>query len=153
MMERIDQALALQYTAGREAARERFAALWHELGAARDPLYRCRLAHHMADLQDDPHEELAWDVRALEAADQITDNDLEGQQVSLNIAEFYPSLHLNLAEDYRKLGDLAKAWAHADRAAASMSALGTNEYGGLIRTGITRLIERLQSSSSIFRQT
>jgi hypothetical protein len=147
MMERVDQAIALQHTVGRHAARERFAALWDELRPAGDPLCRCRLAHHMADLQDDPHEELVWDLRALEAADQVGDADHSGEHDSVNIAEFYPSRHLNLAEDYRKLGALAKARQHADKAQASIDVLGTSEYGGIIRAGIARLCQRLSSNS------
>jgi hypothetical protein len=148
MMRRIDETLALQHTIGSDAARERFAALWDEIGREGDPVCRCRLAHHLADLQDDPREELAWDLRALEAADQWTDADVKRQHESLSVAAFYPSLHLNVAEDYRKLGELAKAREHAARAEASVDVLGASEYGGMIRSGIARLVERLASTDA-----
>ena len=55
--------------ASREHGRQLLAELWEEAGADDDPLYRVALAHAMADLQDDPREELAWDLRAMHAAD------------------------------------------------------------------------------------
>jgi hypothetical protein len=47
----------------REEARSRFTALWDEIGDEGDPLHHCTLAHFMADAQDDPEEELVWDLR------------------------------------------------------------------------------------------
>ncbi|WP_202449685.1 hypothetical protein [Streptomyces sp. SID4917] len=68
-MTRIGQAAMLLHGGDREEARNRFGALWTEIGEAGDPLHRCTLAHYMADTQDDPGDELAWDLRALTAAD------------------------------------------------------------------------------------
>ncbi|MGW6741746.1 hypothetical protein ACWGDX_13630 [Streptomyces sp. NPDC055025] len=68
-MTRIGQAVMLFHGGDREEARNRFGALWTEIGEAGDPLHRCTLAHYMADTQDDPGDELAWDLRALTAAD------------------------------------------------------------------------------------
>lgn len=109
LMTRVEAAIAVQQGGEKGAARQRFAELWREIGPARDPLCRCRLAHHMADLQDDPAEELTWDLRALEAAALLTDARVKSQHSFLSVAAFYPSLLLNVAEDFRKLGDLAKA--------------------------------------------
>lgn len=42
-------------------------------GEQGDPLHVCTLTHAIADVQDDVHEELVWDQRALAAADLLTD--------------------------------------------------------------------------------
>ncbi|MBK3584812.1 hypothetical protein JHN49_14165, partial [Streptomyces sp. MBT57] len=65
VMTRIGQAVMLLHGGDREEARNRFGLLWAELGADGDALHRCTLAHYMADTQDDPGDELAWDLRAL----------------------------------------------------------------------------------------
>ena len=59
------------------------------------------------------------------------------------MAGLYPSLHLNLSECYRKLGDLGRARAHLESARAGMGALGDDEYGQLIRSGLDRLTRHL----------
>ncbi len=58
VMTRIGQAIMLLHGGDREEARNRFGALWSELGADGDALHRCTLAHYMADTQDDPGDEL-----------------------------------------------------------------------------------------------
>lgn len=56
-----------------ESARRDLLSLWQRIGAAGDAFHRCTLAHYLADLYDDPAESLVWDVRALDAADALTD--------------------------------------------------------------------------------
>lgn len=68
VMTRIGQAIMLLHAGDREEARNRFGELWSEIGEDGDALHRCTLAHYMADAQDDPGDELAWDLRALTAA-------------------------------------------------------------------------------------
>ncbi len=69
VMTRIGQAVILLHAGDREEARNRLGEIWSEIGEAGPPLHRCTLAHYMADAQDDPADELAWDLRALTAAD------------------------------------------------------------------------------------
>jgi hypothetical protein len=64
-------------------------------------------------------------------------------RVPLPVAGLYPSLHPNLAECYRKLGDLGRAREHLQRARAGIGALGDDEYGQLIRGGLDRLAQQL----------
>ncbi len=45
-----------------------------------------------------------------------------------------PSLHLNLAVDYRRLGDDANARRHFDLGRAHLDALSDDEYGDSIRS-------------------
>lgn len=102
---RIGQAVQLNHQGEREAARLEFEAIWDEIGGEQgDPLHVCTLAHAMADAQDDLREELLWDLRALSAADLLTDARMTQAGVGLPAGDLYPSLHLNLSECYRKLG-------------------------------------------------
>ena len=106
-MTRIGKSIELNQHGEREAARAVFAQVWSDIGEeSGDPFHRCALAHSMADVQDDVHDELVWDLRALEAADLMTDERAAQAGVTGPVAGFYPSLHLNLGECYRKLGDL-----------------------------------------------
>ncbi|MEV0357419.1 hypothetical protein AB0H71_15285 [Nocardia sp. NPDC050697] len=130
-------------------ARTALLELWAALGPAGDPLHRCTLAHYLADLYDDPAEALAWNIRALDAADTVTDDRVRDVHNSLTIAGFYPSLHLNLADDYRRLGSFAPAAAHLALARQHAPALGPDPYGDLIRgaiDGVGAAIERRDTS-------
>ncbi|MFD4182098.1 hypothetical protein [Rhodococcus sp. NPDC058514] len=124
-------------------ARAAFATLWEQVGPDGDPLHAVTLAHYMADVQDDPADELEWDLRALAAADTLTDERAKQHHSSLQVAGFYPSLHLNLAADYAKLGDADAARVHLERAEARIGSLADDGYGATIRGGIARLRERL----------
>ncbi|WP_433717162.1 tetratricopeptide repeat protein [Actinoplanes sp. CA-051413] len=142
---RIARGVELHHHQGRpDAAREVFARIWDEIGGERgDPLHVCVLAHALADVQDDVRQELIWDQRALVAADQLTDARVAEAGVPLTAAGLYPSLHLNLAECYRKLGDLGQARDHLRQAQAGIGALGDDGYGQLIRSGLDRLTRLL----------
>jgi hypothetical protein len=63
--------------------------------------------------------------------------------VTMPVAGLYPSLHLNLAECYHKLGDLNRAREHLHRAQAGISAVGDDEYGQLIKVGLDRVAQQL----------
>ncbi|MEV4181884.1 hypothetical protein AB0J28_10645 [Streptosporangium canum] len=144
-MTRIGQGVELHHHRGqREAALELFAQIWDDIGGEQgDPLHVCVLAHSMADVQDDVHQELMWDLRALAAVGLITDERVAQAGVPLSVAGLYPSLHLNLSECYRKLGDLGRAREHLQQARAGIGALGDDEYGRLIKGGMERLAEQL----------
>lgn len=144
---RINQGVQLHHHQGqREAARDLFAQIWDEIGGERgDPLHVCVLAHSMADVQDDVHQELIWDQQALAAADLLTDARLAQAGVTMPLAGLYPSLLLNLGECYRKLGDLDRAREYLQGAQAGIDALGDDEYGQLIKGGLDRLAEQLAS--------
>ncbi|MEV4456979.1 hypothetical protein [Microbispora sp. NPDC049633] len=142
---RIGEGVALHHHQGqRVAARDVFAQIWDDIGGEQgDPLHVCVLAHSMADVQDDVHQELLWDLRALAAADRVTDEAVAQAGVTLPVAGLYPSLHLNLSECYRKLGDLDRARQHLRQARAGIGALGDDDYGRLIKGGLERLTEQL----------
>lgn len=149
MMTRIGQVIMLHRAGDREEARGRFLGLWSEIGENGDPLHRCTLAHFMADAQDDPADELAWDLRALSAADELTDDRLAEHHRSLAVRAFYPSLHLNLAADYEGLGQFEAARGHLRSARGAVGALGDDGYGDGIRAAIDRLERKLASAASL----
>lgn len=140
VLTRIGQAVMLLHGGDREEARNRFGELWTEIGESGDPLHRCTLAHYMADTQDDPGDELAWDLRALTAAE---DPGPATARTSSAVRAFYPSLHLNLAADYLKLQRPDAARLHLSRARAAVNELGDDGYGDGVRTAIGRLERRL----------
>ncbi|MEV7414049.1 hypothetical protein [Streptomyces sp. NPDC089919] len=141
VLTRIGQAVMLLHAGDRAEARNRLAGIWTELGPDGDPLHRCTLAHYMADAQDDPVDELAWDLRALTAADAVPGAPAAAPAPA--VRAFYPSLHLNLAADYLKLRRPQAARTHLDRARAATSALGEDGYGDGVRAAIHRMELRM----------
>ncbi|GHA19664.1 hypothetical protein [Streptomyces purpurascens] len=144
VLTRIGQVVMLHHAGDREEARHRFLDLWAEIGEHGDPLHRCTLAHYLADTQDDPGDELAWDLRALTAAEEISEDGRSASpEGALAVRAFYPSLHLNLADDYLKLGQCDAARTHLRRARGTAAALADDRYGDGVRAAIERLESRL----------
>uniref|UniRef100_A0AAU2K0Z6 Tetratricopeptide repeat protein n=1 Tax=Streptomyces sp. NBC_00049 TaxID=2903617 RepID=A0AAU2K0Z6_9ACTN len=153
VMTRIGQAVILLHAGDREEARNRLGEIWSEIGEEGDSLHRCTLAHYMADAQDDPADELAWDLRALTAADALGHGPGPGsgppdgrpaqREPYLAMRVFYPSLHLSLATDYVKLQRPEAARVHLARARAATGALSDDGYGNGVRAAIARLERRL----------
>ncbi|MGI5371411.1 hypothetical protein [Streptomyces iakyrus] len=139
VLTRIGQVVMLHHAGDREEARHRYLGLWAELGEHGDPLHRCTLAHYLADTQDDPADELAWDLRALTAAEEARE---ESVAVAAVIA-IYPSLHLNLADDYLGLGRRDAARTHLRWAREAAAALADDSYGEGVWAAIARLESRL----------
>ncbi|GGX73016.1 hypothetical protein GCM10010510_17160 [Streptomyces anandii JCM 4720] len=144
VLTRIGQSVMLHHAGDREEARGRLLDLWTEIGEDGDPLHRCTLAHYMADTQDDPADELAWDLRALSAAEELAADRPAGHEDAPAVRALYPSLHLNLAADYAKLGRREAARTHLRRARTAAAALDTDTYGEGIRTAIRQLETRLR---------
>lgn len=147
-MAAIGEAIGLARGGGQAEARGRLVALWQRVGVAGDPLYRCTIGHYLADLCDDVAEALTWDVRALDAADALTDDRAKAHDASLSVAGFYPSLHLNLADNYLRLGSFAAATRHLDEARRRQGVLADNAYGQTVRAGIGHVAEALAAGST-----
>lgn len=145
IMTQIGEAVELGRSGKQDEARQRFDAIWKTIGPNADPFHRCTIAHYAADVQTDPETELIWDQRALAAADEVTDERARRHNPSLAIAGFYPSLHLNLAQDHRNLGDLNKAREHVAAGQASTHTLADDDYGTTIRAGLDRLADELDA--------
>ncbi|MFH9836321.1 MULTISPECIES: hypothetical protein [unclassified Streptomyces] len=151
VMTRIGQAVMLLHAGDREEARNRLGVIWSEIGERGAALHRCTLAHYMADTQDDPGDELAWDLRALTAAEGLTgavDADPGGERGDASaVRVLVPSLHLNLAADYLKLQRFEAARIHLDRAWDAVGVLEDDGYGGGIRAAIGRMEQRMRGSA------
>lgn len=118
-------------------------ALWEKHAANGDPLQICAMAHNLADSEADPASALEWDLHALEAA--TGSRQAEDRDVVPPVPEtFLPSLHLNVADCYRRLGDLERARRHAQFAARREGVLPDDGYGKMIRAGIRRLLAELK---------
>jgi tetratricopeptide (TPR) repeat protein len=151
-MHRIKAAIDLRFSGNQETARRCLTEIWEEISQAGNPIQLCAVAHHLADLQNDLNSELAWDLRALQAADSVTDAH-RAALPSIPADTFYPSLHVNLGEDYRKLGNLGKAHEHLARArealaqCGEMAGMGPDDaYGKLVRSGLERLVGLLDGT-------
>ncbi|MEU3949967.1 hypothetical protein [Streptomyces sp. NPDC029526] len=142
VLTRIGQVVMLHHAGDREEARHRLLGLWAEIGDG-DPLHRCTLAHYLADTQDDPEAELAWDLRALTAAEEALRSGPEVSGASAEVRALYPALHLSLATDYAGLGRPDAARSHLRRARGAAVALADDSYGEGVRAAIRRLEIRL----------
>ncbi|WP_420782806.1 hypothetical protein [Streptomyces sp. LPB2020-019-1HS] len=143
VLTRIGQSVLLHHAGDREEARLRLLDLWHEIAEDGDPLHRCTVAHYMADTQDDPADALAWDLRALSAAEELRDDRLGSHAGAPAARALYPCLHLDLAADYARLGRAEAARSHLRRARAAADALPDDGYGASVRAAIRRLEQRL----------
>jgi hypothetical protein len=79
----------------------------------------------------------------LTAAHELTDDRLAEHDGATAVRALYPSLHLNLAADYVKLGRADAARTHLRQARGAADALGDDMYGESVRAAISRLEMRL----------
>lgn len=144
IMQRIGEGIGASQRGDRSLARSIFEAVWDQIGGTDgDPFHRCAVAHSMADVQADIQDELLWDLRALEAASLLTDERVQADGVTGTALSFYPSLHLNLADVYRRLGELDSALEHVRLGNKTVDALPDDGYGAMIREALARIEQRL----------
>ncbi|WP_239003966.1 hypothetical protein [Nocardia panacis] len=124
------------------AARRALLTLWQELDNGGDPLQRCVIAHHLADLQDTAAQSLRWDQRALGA--------VFGPGVPLDegMRGFLPALYLNLADSHRRIGEFELARMQLTIARGHLEVLAADAYGALIRTRLDRVEAALTSGTT-----
>ena len=72
------------------------------------------LAHFLADMQDDLDDEIAWDEVSLAESAKVSDDELRAIHPDMHLASFMSSLHLNLADGYRRLGRIEAAGRHLE---------------------------------------
>lgn len=147
-MDEIGAAIELGRTGDQAGARWALAKIWEGIGTGGDPFHRCTLAHYMADLQDSAESSLDWDLRALGAAAELTDDRTRAHHESLQVAGFLPSLHLNVADGYRRVGDFAAAREHLSLATEFVGVLDDDGYGQTIRGGIANVSAALDARST-----
>ncbi|WP_350275305.1 hypothetical protein [Kribbella sp. HUAS MG21] len=125
----ITAAVELGRTGDRAGARTQLTALWDSID---DRATRCVIAHFLADVQDETEDELAWDLRAMEL---VSDD------------QWLPSLHLSLADDYRRLHQPERAAEHLEAARPHLANLPEGEYGDVIRSGFEHVADALAAGS------
>jgi tetratricopeptide (TPR) repeat protein len=143
-MQWVGEGIALGRQGDYEGAQDLFYDLWDTIGEYGDPFQRVAVAHSMADVQDTVEQELKWNLRALEAADELAEDELaEGGFVD-SVVGFQPPLHLNIADCYRRLGKVDLAREHHAKGVAALGEL-EDRYATIIRDGFERLAHRLSS--------
>ncbi|MFD4953887.1 MerR family transcriptional regulator [Streptomyces sp. NPDC058451] len=130
-------------SAVQQKAASKLLALWSAIGVTGDPLHRCTRAHYLADLYEDPAQALAWDIRALDAADAVTEQRVQQHHADLQFAGFYPSPHLNLADTYRRLGSFDAAGEHMIAAKEHAPSLPQDAYGSFLRIALDEVAEAI----------
>lgn len=144
VLAQVGEAIALTPT-DRAGARALLAATWATVGEAGDALHRCAIAHAMADVEDGARDELVWDLRALAAARGLDDARLAAAGMAASVEELLSSLHLNLADVYRRLGESAAALGHAAEARAALARAGTDRGSQMIRDALDRVTSSLHA--------
>lgn len=152
-MRRIARGIEHSQRGEHSAAREVFADVWAELGSTGDALHRCAVAHSMADVQEDARDELMWDLRALAAASELTDERIAASGSSGTVRGFYPSLHLNLADVYCRLGEWTLALDHVRLGLAALAGLPADGYFEEIRRSLERVGGHVDGAAAMHRPT
>ncbi len=93
--------------------------------------------------------EFAWDVRTLQAANAVTDERAAQAEVAGPVADSCPSLHLNLGEDCRKIGDLPAARRHLELGQVAAVVVGGSGARSMTSFALTsgRHVVRLEPDS------
>jgi hypothetical protein len=135
VLSEVGQAAMLHRAGDRAEARERLGRIWGALGEDADALHRCTVARYLADTQDEPAGELAWDLRALQA--------LAGAVQTRAVRAAYASLHLDLATDYLHLERVEDARRELSLGWARAGELGSGDHAASVRAALRRLERRL----------
>jgi hypothetical protein len=152
-MAAITRAVTLGRQGSTEAARTALIEIWESIGPQGDPLHRCTLAHYLADLYDDAAQALSWDIRALDAADSLSNERVRQHHAGMDVRGFYPSLHLNLADNYRRLSSFEAAQREIDAARSCLDTLGDDAYGALVRRAVDEVEDAIRTRSTTRRQS
>ena len=123
----------------KEQAITAYEQLWTQVER---PLHRVSVAHYLADLQDDPAEELLWDERALAAAAEVEPHDT-------HIAPLRASLHVNAAGALFKLGRRDDARQQLEAARQAQDDLPEDGYGRLVRARIDALTAEVNGQQTL----
>ena len=95
--------------------------------ARQDDFDACIAAHFLARHRP-PEETLHWNQVAIEHANAVSDERVQG---------FYPSLYLNLGWSHEQLADLAEAGRYYALAVARLDELPPGPYADVVRKGVT----------------
>src|SRR5579863_10506036 len=107
-----------------EQAANLFGEAWNQSG---DDLERCIAAHYVARHQASPSLSLHWNQVALDCAERVG---------SPSVAEFLPSLHLNLGKSHEDLGNLDAERQNFAKALDELACLPAGPYRDIVQDGI-----------------
>jgi tetratricopeptide (TPR) repeat protein len=130
------QGMQLEGEAKPEEAAKLFRQAWNE---ATNTAEKFVAAHYVARHQNTIADKLKWDETALTFALVLDSPEISG---------VFPSLYLNIAKCYEDMKDFDKAVENYQSALECAKFLPDNGYGNMIRSGIKRGMERIQSSNS-----
>lgn len=105
---------------------------------ATDDYERCVAAHYVPRWIDDPSQKLQWNLDALKYADAVGDDRVKG---------FYASLHANVGNCLRLLGDKDGATAAYTTAQAHLGDVQEGPYKDKVAAGIATALDGLASSN------
>jgi hypothetical protein len=140
--ERMAEWIAVGQNGDRDTARAGLERLWAQ-EARTDPVTRCGIAHALADVAANPHDELRWDMRALSSALSATDDDAAAHGIAGGTSSLMPSLYLNLADGYRRLGVAAAAMRFARSTQRALAEVEPNPYFDMVAEAVERVIGKL----------
>lgn len=136
----LHQALAVLHAGDRVAARRRLLAIWKNAHARTDSGTLCAAAHFLADLEGDPHAELAWDLLALATGTGGQAGEDRPPRTP-GLSDWMPSLHLNVGDAFLRTGRPDMARRHARIGLAWVAAPATG-YLATMRDALDRLLKR-----------
>jgi hypothetical protein len=110
------------------------ALFWQAWTIHQDDFEACIAAHYVARHQADPAETFRWHQAALDHANALACERVQG---------FYPSLYLNLGWSYEALGDQAAARNYYELASAAMATIPDGPYRNKVQRGIVAARGRL----------
>ena len=113
-----------------EAAHSLFQQAWD---IAANDFEAFTAAHYLARNQKEPADVLKWNLEALNRAENIKGDEING---------VYPSLYLNIGKSYETLNNNKDANNYYQLAADYSSSLPPGKYGDMIRMGIAAGLTR-----------
>jgi hypothetical protein len=105
--------------------------------ASNNDLERCIAAHYVARHQPSGQLALHWNQEAMDCANRVSDG---------SVAQFFPSLYLNLAKSHEDLGNAERARLFYECAADRLAFLPSGPYRDIIEDGIKRGLQRCATS-------
>lgn len=130
------QGMSFEGEGKKDAAHKVFQQAWN---AATNDFEKFIAAHYVARHQSSTADKLQWDLKALNLALNLKEEDLTAS---------LPSLYLNVAKGYEDLKDYAAARTNYETALKSCKPLTEDGYSKMIKGGITDGIERLNKIES-----
>lgn len=111
-----------------------FAQAWTQ---STNDFERCIAAHYLARHQATAELSLRWNQEALDCANRVADD---------SVAEFFPSLYLNLGKSHEDLENDDEARRLYECAAAKLASVPAGAYRDIVQDGINRGLLRVRNS-------